>query len=262
MGDGVPPLRGAVTAIVVGLAVAVGLLAFLVAGLLRAHAEVLRALHEMGVVLDPSTSTAPPAPVQLRPTPAGPASSDLMDLTGSTPRGDAVSLAVSGVAHDTLVAFLTSGCVTCRGFWEAFRQGIDDVPGGARLAIVTRGAEAESPGVVASLAGLVPVVMSSEAWEHYDVPYAPYFVYISGTAGRVVGEGVAARWEEVRTLVANAVADGTTAPGPPAHGVLRSRSKADEERDAAVDRQLRDAGIQPGDPRLYPTSIDDGARRW
>ena len=38
----------------------------------------------------------------------------------------------------------------------------------------------------------VPVVMSTEAWERYDVPYAPYFVYVSGPAGRVVGEGVAA----------------------------------------------------------------------
>ena len=60
--------------------------------------------------------------------------------------------------------------------------------------------------------------MSSEAWEHYDVPYAPYFVYVSGPAGRVVGEGVAATWEEVRALVANAVADGTTAPPPSAAG--------------------------------------------
>ena len=42
------------------------------------------------------------------------------------------------------------------------------------------------------------------------MPYAPYFVYVSGPAGRVVGEGVAATWEEVRALVANAVADGTT----------------------------------------------------
>ena len=69
--------------------------------------------------------------------------------------------------------------------------------------------------------------MSSEAWEHYDVPYAPYFVYVSGPAGRVVGEGVAAGWEEVRTLVANAVADGTTAaaarrrrPAGPARGPI------------------------------------------
>src|SRR5262249_40924516 len=96
----------------------------------------------------------------------------------------------------------------------------------------------------------VPVVMSTPAWEHYDIPYAPYFVYISGPAGRVVGEGVAAGWEQVRALVANAVADGTTG---------RPRSRADRARDDAVDEVLQNAGIGPGDPRLYPTAIDGGA---
>lgn len=44
--------RAVVTALVVGLTVAVALLALLVAGLLRAHAEVLRTLRQMGVNLD------------------------------------------------------------------------------------------------------------------------------------------------------------------------------------------------------------------
>jgi len=258
------------TALVVGLVVAVALLAVLVAGLLRAHAEVLRALHQMGVELRPGddapAGARPAGPVNVpmpgvRPTPARPDATDVIDLTGATPTGDAVSLAVSDVGHDTLAAFLTSGCATCRGFWEAFRHVPPEVPGGARLVVVTRGSEAESPGAIANLSGAVPVVMSSEAWEHYDVPYAPYFVYISGPAGRVVGEGVAAGWEEVRTLVANAVADGTTSPPPTAgsSGTVRGRgrSKADQERDAVVDRALAAAGIEPGDPRLYPESIDE-----
>jgi hypothetical protein len=248
-----------VTALVVGLTVAVALLAFLVAGLLRSNAEILRALHQMGVDLDPSAPAAGPArPVSVpdptvRPTPQRPAATDIIDLTGTTPGGDAISLAVAGVEHDTLAAFLTSGCATCRGFWEAFRQGTPDVPGGARLVAVTRGPASESPGAVGALAGATPVVMSDDAWEHYDIPHAPYFVYISGAAGKVVGEGVAAGWEEVRTLVANAVADGTTAPPPST--ARRPRSRADQARDDAVDRQLRAAGIQPGDARLYPTSI-------
>lgn len=237
------------TALVVGLAVAVGLLGLLVAGLLRGHAEVLRALHQLGVDLDPSR----PSPVQLRPTPARPAADDVADLTGVTPTGDALSLAVGGVRHDTLMAFLTSGCATCRGFWEAFRSSPADVPGGARLVVVTRGPEAESPGVIDGLAGAVSVVMSTEAWEHYDVPYAPYFVYVSGQASKVVGEGVAAGWEEVRSLVSNAVADGTTKP----RRGLHQRSVADQRRDYEVDRQLQEAGIEPGDPRLYPTSISE-----
>jgi hypothetical protein len=189
----------------------------------------------------------------MRPTPGRPDATDVIDLTGSTPAGDALSLAVGGVSHDTLIAFLTSGCSTCRGFWDAFRGGPPQVPGGARLVVVTRGPEAESPGTIAGFSSIPPVVMSSEVWEHYDIPYAPYFVYVSGPSSRVVGEGVAAGWEEVKTLVANAVADGTTTSR-----TQPSRSRADQARDDAVDRQLRAAGIAPGDPRLYPTSIDGG----
>jgi hypothetical protein len=258
-----------VTALVVGLTVAVALLGLLVAGLLRAHAEILRSLHQMGVELDPSGQPPRPTPVVLRdtssggagarPTPARPDVTDIIDLTGATPRGDAISLAVSGVRHDTLVGFLTSGCATCRGFWDDFRTAEVDVPGGARLVLVTRGPDAESPGAIAGLAGSATVVMSSEAWDHYDIPHAPYFVYISGPAGRIVGEGVAAGWEEVKGLMANAVADGTTHPAPPeGSGFGPARSKADQRRDDAVDAQLRDAGIEPGDARLYPTSINDG----
>lgn len=255
---------GALTALVVGLTVAVGLLGLLVAGLLRGHAEVLRALHQMGIDLDPARAAdggggVGPVPVgspTTRPTPARPDATDVVDLTGVTPAGDAITLAVDGVRHDTLIAFLTSGCATCRGFWEAFRSAPPDVPGGARLVVVTRGRDGESPGAIAALAGVTPVVMSTELWTHYDIPYAPYFVYVSGPAGRIVGEGVAAGWEEVKTLVANAVADGTTTPrsarGP------HARSRADQERDDEVDHQLRAAGIQPGDPRLYPTAISDG----
>lgn len=258
--------------LVVGLAVAVALLGVLVAGLLRGHAEVLRALHELGVDLDPSSASprhkrdagwvgvrGPESsrPEGTRPTPRRPSASDVMDLAGSTPAGDAVSLAVAGVGHDTLIAFLTSGCTTCRSFWESFRSSELEVPGGARLVVATRGSEAESPGAVANLAGDLPVVMSSEVWEHYDIPYAPYFVYISGPGSQVVGEGVAASWEEVKLLVSNAVADGTTAP----RKGWRARSAADQRRDDYVDRQLRDAGIEPGDPRLYPTSITEAGDR-
>ena len=262
------------TALVVGLTVAVGLLGLLVVGLLRAHAEVLRTLHAMGVELDPSKAAGPVespsslslGPTRNRPTPRRPDVGDVIDLTGTTPTGDAVSLAVTGVRHDTLIAFLTSGCATCRAFWDAFRQSPSDVPGGARLVAVTRGADGESPGAIGGLAGATPVVMSTELWEHYDIPYAPYFVYVSGPAGRVMGEGVAAGWEEVKALVASAVADGTTHPTDPTDPTdiergWHARSAADQLRDLDVDRQLRAAGIQPGDPRLFPASLSDGGRK-
>ena len=132
------------TALIVGLTVAVALLGVLVAGLLRANAEVIRALHQMGVNLGPDTPGTRPTPVTLgaRPTPGRPDAGDVIDLAGTTPDGDAVSLAVGGVRHDTLIAFLTSGCQTCRGFWDSFRAGPPDVPGGARLVVTTRGPEA------------------------------------------------------------------------------------------------------------------------
>ena len=146
------------TALIVGLTVAVALLGVLVAGLLRANAEVIRALHQMGVNLGPDTPGIAPYAGDTRepPDPGRPDAGDVIDLVGTTPDGDAVSLAVSGVRHDTLIAFLTSGCQTCRGFWDSFKAGAPDVPGGARLVVTTRGPEAESPGSIGNLAGRRP----------------------------------------------------------------------------------------------------------
>jgi len=277
-----------VVALDVAVLVVVALLAVLVAGLLRSHAEVLRAMHQMGVDLGPSKPTGSTSPVALttrpisarpdgirptparpdgiRPTPARPDATDVVDLTGVTPRGDAVSIPVTSVRHDTLIAFLTSGCSTCREFWETFRTAVPDVPGGARLVAVTRGTEAESPGTLARLGGdQLPVVMSTECWEHYDVPAAPYFVYVSGTAARVVGEGTAETWGQVRQLVSSAVSDGTTVPrsqGPDLSGPDLSehgqKARADAERERRIDAELAAAGIVPGDPRLHPISLNDG----
>src|SRR5262245_1837515 len=106
--------------LVTALGVVVALLAVLVAGLLRSHAEILRALHGLGVDLDPdgSGTTSAVRPPQRTPEPRSPSDRAAADIVGTTPRGDAMSLAVVGVAHPTLVAFLTSGCSTCTNFWE------------------------------------------------------------------------------------------------------------------------------------------------
>jgi len=135
------------TALVVGLAVAVALLAVLVAGLLRGHAEVLRALHRMGVDLGPGTGEPPEAggvdgvPTALarsgrargsRPTPGRPDPADVADLVGTSPSGDALGIAVRGVSHDTLLVFLTSGCASCRSIWDSLRKSVPEAPGGAR----------------------------------------------------------------------------------------------------------------------------------
>lgn len=216
-------------ALVTLLAVVVGLLGLLVAGLLRSHAEILRSLHDLGVSLDPAA-----APVSgLRP-PVRPArDGNAHDIRGEDPSGASQHIAVADVGHATLLAFLSSTCLTCREFWDAFREPTLRTPAGARVVAVTRGVEAESPSALQRLASpYVHTVMSTEAWQAYAVPGAPYFVLVDGPTGAVIGEGTASTWERVDALLQQAQAD------------ARDRSTVDEE--------LRRAGIEPGDPSLYP----------
>jgi hypothetical protein len=258
------------------LAVVVGLLVVLVAGLLRSHAEILRSLHQLGVNLDPSAaSDSTPGNVAIRSIPVtGGAPKSGRDIAGATPAGDAVSIAVREVRHMTLLAFLSSGCATCLDFWSAFASdSVPEVPGDARLVIVTKGAEHESVSSVHRLApARIPVVMSSEAWDEYDVPVAPFFVLVDGTSGAIVGEGAASNWGQVTSLMAQAVTDaGIGRQGRRSHAPGRPRG--DALREARVDQDLLAAGIVPGDARLYrlpeadpapedpDESVDDGTHR-
>ena len=214
-------------------AVAIVLLGILVVGLLRSHAEILRKLHELGAGLDPDAASgvtsAVPAPVRRT-------ASTGFDLSGTTPGDEAVRVGVVGARQSTLLAFLSSGCQTCGGFWETFAA-TDRlaVPGGARLVVVTKGPEAESESRIRELSPpAVPVVMSTEAWLEYKVPATPYFVYVDGPTGRIVGEGSAQTWDHVRSLWSQALADA-------------------EGGEARADRELQQAGIRPGHRSLYPT---------
>ena len=216
------------TVLVTILAVAVGLLGLLVAGLLRSHAEILRALHELGVDLDPARTARTDAVV-----PPRAATGSVADVTGTDPHGAPQHLAVGGVEHSTLLVFLSTTCLTCRDFWNAFADPSLEVPGRARVILVTRGAEAESPSSVRKLAPkAVHTVMSTETWHAYNVPGAPYFILVDGTRNAVIGEGTATSWARVQELMRQAIAD------------------ASEGR--TVDAELRAAGIEPGDPSLYP----------
>lgn len=267
------------TVAVVLLAVVVALMLVLVVSLLRSHAEILRALHDLGVDLDPATpdqaaraaraaraagaaGTAPtpataPGVAAFETADGVPEPAELLglgafDLAGVDQRGDAVAVGVSGARHRTLLAFLTSGCTTCQGFWDAFSSGVELPAPDIRLVIVTRGEEAESPATVAGLApDDVPVVMSSDAWEDYGVPVAPYFALVDGD--EVVGEGAAATWAQVTDLLAKSLAD---AGRPLAGGQSRRAFLTGRERAERIDAELRDAGIVPGDPRLYEPVAD------
>jgi hypothetical protein len=241
-------------------AVVVALLAVLVAGLLRSHAEILRSLHELGVDLDPDSdaqSFAVPAAVSSRAsvTPRADASPrPVSDISGVTPTGDAASIAVSGARHHTLLAFLTSGCSTCADFWSEFADTRLKVPGGARLVVVTKGNDAESPGRLRKFTPPdVPVVMSSEAWDAYDVPVAPYFVFVDGPNSRIVGEGAAATWRNLAGMMEQAVEDAGLDTGRR----RRRRGEDSRSRELEVDRALLAAGIEPGHPSLYPASDAD-----
>jgi hypothetical protein len=245
------------TAVVILEAIVLALLVLLVIGLLRTHADVLRRLHEMGAgIYDnavPVSTSAPPenpavdlarrvavgvaAPPLERTTGFPPATA----LSGVTPRGSQVSVAVTGTGRLTLLAFLSTGCTTCGDFWRSWREGgslaLDDgvVP---RVVIVTKGPANEHPNAVLTLAPAdFTVVMSNDAWSDYGVPASPYFVLVDGVEG-VIGEGSAATFDQLTGVLQRASAE--------ARGVADGR-----DNPGRVDAELRRAGIVPGDPRLY-----------
>lgn len=272
------------TVLVVLLALAVGLLGVLVVGLLRTHAEVLRRLHELGAGIyedDDATggasasasgastvsATGVRTQVELRTRPGvpeprsteGPVTGDAHDLAGVTPGGAAALTGVVGTDHTTLLAFLSSGCGTCADFWRAFGDGEGTrLPGrDTRLVIVTKGPELESAGEVARLAPAgVTTLMSSEAYDDYGVPANPYFILVDGPSGTIVGEGAAASWTQVAQLLRQAAEDaGHDLDASPLRPSVPAGRLTGPERTARADRDLRAAGIGPGHPSLFPSSL-------
>lgn len=227
--------------------VVLALLTLLVAGLLRSHAAILRQLHDLGAGLDADAPPAGPGGRALTPAPAGAA--DGVDIAGTGIRDDAIALRTVGVEHRTLLAFLSSNCLTCRAFWDAFADSRSlGLPDDVRLAVITKDAAEEQPSVLARLAPAhLPTVMSSDAWQSYGVPGSPYFVLVDGPSGRVVGEGTGASWPQVLGLVLQSAGDA-------AH---RGATTGDRDNAARIDRELLAAGIRPGDPTLYQTARDE-----
>lgn len=227
--------------------VLLAVLTVLVAGLLRAHGTVLRRLHQLdggpgGSGEPPVFSIQPPAqsPRRAEPDPAA------HDVSGETPEGEIVTVRVVDVDHDTLLLFLSSGCETCRAFWQEL-AGPVPLPRGTRLLVVAQGADAESPAELARLAAPeVDVVLSSDAWRDYEVPGSPHAVFVDGRAGRVRGEGTGQSLQQVARLLAQSTGDAAFVATPSS-----TKPARDAEQEASVDRALLAAGILPGDPRLY-----------
>jgi hypothetical protein len=250
--------------LVAALTAVLVVLAILVVGLLRSHAEILRRLHDLGAGLDPEGSTDAaaaarsntPAPFTVHeniPAPADRAAfPSVADLAGEGLDDDAVIVRVTGSPQRTLLAFLSSSCLTCRAFWEAFRPRERELPADVRLVVVAKDAAEENLDTLRELAPPpdVPLVLSSAAWVDYEVPGSPYFVLVDGAAGRVTGEGTGASWSQVRDLLAQATSD----PGL-GNGTRRRRPSEESEaaREARIDQELMAAGISPGDASLFPS---------
>ena len=67
--------------------------------------------------------------------------------------------------------------------------------------------------------------------------------------GRVAGEGAASAWEQLTSLLRDALED-----------VELARRGGGQERTARMDRALAAAGIVPGHPSLYPAGEPPSAR--
>jgi hypothetical protein len=256
-----------VLAVVIAEGVAIVLLGVLVLGLLRSHALILKALHELGAGLElekqaAGSSRGGRSDLRLQGEPsnfsdgvvanARPATTRAVDIVGATLAGATASVAAG--RGRTLLAFLTSGCSVCETFWEHFADGPTDIPGDGRLVVVAKGTEEESSSALRGLAGDdLDVVQSSGAWTDYGIPGSPYFVYVED--GVITGEGSATTWPQVRDLMAQAVSDsaearrsaGRTGPG----ALIGDALTVERDSVPRIDAELIAAGIRPGDPSLY-----------
>ncbi|MGQ0847899.1 MAG: hypothetical protein ACT4OP_02035 [Actinomycetota bacterium] len=220
-------------ALIVIEGIVIVLLAVLVAGLLRSHAEILRQLHALG-----GGEHDHPTPVAA-PRRGGLGSVPLSHLAGPTPEGATATIPLTGSRGYALLAFLSTTCSSCRQLWE----GLDaELPlAGARPIVVTRDAIEESPSDLARMASpKVTTLMSSDAWDQFRVPATPHFALVDTSNGAVVGEGAANDWDRVGEMIRRSISDHSH----PLHASGRARV-------ADVDDELGAAGIQPGDPRLY-----------
>lgn len=224
----------------------IALLAILVAGLLRSNAEVLRLLA--------SNSHGPQEGGSHGTTPI--LESDLVleaqDIRGTDLSGAPVEVSILSRSGSVLVAFLSSGCLTCEGFWKSIRdKGAPLLPGNPSFVIVTKSADEENLGRLLELGDgvQVPVVMSSEAWVSYAVDVSPFFVLVDGSFGTVVGAGAAESWKQVLSLVHDALGD-SRAPERFSVG-SESGVLPPSWKDEDVTEILAAAGVPPGHPSLY-----------
>jgi hypothetical protein len=221
-----------VVAVVVVEGLAILFLGLLVVGLLRSHADILRSLHELGAGLEDDDAPARGARAA---TSTVPVAGSAYDVSGTLPDDSAAAVAVVGAGQDTVLAFLSTTCLSCEPFWETFARPFP-LPDDHRLVVVVQ--EGDN---VKKLRRISPpdllVVRSDDAWRDYDVPGSPHFVHVSAATGTVTGEGTGDTWEQVLDLLTQAA---------------QTDPRDNAER---IDRELLASGIGPGHPSLF-TSLD------
>jgi hypothetical protein len=237
-----------VYAAIIGLTLIVLFLGLLVAGLLRSHAAILRQLDSIGAGLGDSSEEEHSQRLSLQ---AKPWSEGAPLLVGTDPGGEPIAISPDVGKDPLLIAFLSTSCSSCTLFWEGLDQATMEFGGNPhRLVVATLGPEEESPTRAGSLSrGDVAVVMSSQAWADYGVPGAPYFAVVEPGKG-IIGEGSADNFEALATFLGDAAND--------RRWDQTGRDEFGADRASRIDRELREAGIEPGDPRLHhqPGDID------
>lgn len=214
------------SALEVGLVTAVALLTIVVAALLRTLAATTRRIElverrlqreqrqgarrqEPAAVPDPSGVAVPdrpggtPVTPTMPPTPAAAApEGDAVDVRGTDPEGQPTVVSLERSDQPTLLMFLSTSCGICVGLWERLRAGelAEEVPGVVPV-VVTKDAAAEDVDRIRELSSAeAPVVLSTEAWDDYEVPGSPYVMLVSAAPGSVVTEGAVTRWQDVVTM--------------------------------------------------------------
>lgn len=201
----------------IGLVAAVALLTVVVAALVRTLSATSRRLDllERRLHREQRHEAARTAPATGVPGSAasGP-EADAVDIRGVDPEGRALVVPLEASERPTLLAFLSTSCGSCVGFWERLRDGdlASEAPGVVPI-VVTKSAAVEDADRIRSLATTdMPVVLSSEAWNDYEVPGSPYVMVVSASPGSVVTEGAVVRWSDIVTMASVVSPDGSPEP--------------------------------------------------
>lgn len=202
------------TGLDVGLVVAVALLAVVVAAQGRALGAAAARLELLERRLGRRERRDEDRPAGV-PTPSAAApEGDAVDVRGTDPEGEPTVVPLEATGQPTLLAFLSTSCGICVGLWERLLAGElqPEVPGVVPV-VVTKDAELEDVDRIRELASAeLPVVLSSEAWDDYEVPGSPYVMVVSAAPGSVATEGSVASWDDL-VRMARSVTEGDPTTG-------------------------------------------------